>query len=597
MSVNPTEDLNAGNESLVLRAVRCARSSTTANGFADLVGAVSDACAEDEGVFKSVLKALDRFPDAVARVAVISDTFSDRTLSCVNGAPTGQHGDDDEARSSAAEDRGRIRSVRIRASTSVAALRAFFEDSRLPELAVALVVRIDRVSDGPVEGDIEVRSLSPRSGWFVWDRFPFIGDSLAGVALALHGVVKEIRCAIRPRPACFSPGPLYAFHPERFRDSRHYAARARQIHGSGRLLTFEALTEVMELVQRESQERLSEFTRREKLERRTPAAVAIEAEETLVTAWLKYVGAGKQLFHIPPHMSDMLRATDADDVPVAMVRVPYRTLFLHFGSQADLELAPGWLIDGCYVEHHPEVPLLSFTFTARPSDPSRMAEWHSFGEPVEVVHLAEDAFGCDLATAVDRVVAERVNCHREEMAKGDGDITAEIEATADGRILPGGMRVERVSAARAEYQLDVLEQRQRTVHGALQLAVNALCYLTAYPDDIKDEWPEGTPVALRRAAEEGPPNKRKRAAQELARIGYSRIKVCGGALARAQANQTHVGGLSGPLTVRTHWRRGHWRRQAHGEGRSLRKLIWLMPILVNPGGGGDADIGHIYTVE
>ena len=597
--MRPSQESQVGNASLVSRAVRGARAHTTEHGLADLVLALHDACAEDDAMFRSVIKALDRFPDAVARMALVSDTIGEHALSCIAGSPTGQHGDDDAARTATKGTSGEeysVRSIRIRASTSVAAFRTFLDENRLSELAVALAVRIDRVSDGPVEGDIEVRSQSPRVGWFVWDRFPFNSESLAGVALALHAVAHEITCTIRPRPTIFSPGPLYAFHPERFKDSRHYAHRARHFHGSGGLPTFEAIQSVMDLVGREMHDRLCEFTRREKLARPTHATVLLEAEEELAMAWLKYVGAGKQLFHIPPHMSDMLRSTDADDVPVAMIRAPYLALFLHFGSQADLELAPGWFIDGCYVEHHPEVPLLSFMFTARPTDPTRMAEWHSFGEPVEVVHLANEAFSYDLATAVDQAVAERVNRLREELAKGDEDITVEIKAAADDHVLPDGMRVERVSGSRAEHQLAVLEQRRHTVHGALQLAVNALCYLTAYPDDVEEAWPEGTPEALRRTAEEGPPNKRKRAAQELARLGYSRIKVCGGALQRGQAPQAAIGGLDGSHTVRTHWRRGHWRRQAHGEGRVLRKLIWLMPTLVNPGGGDGDDIGHIYTV-
>jgi hypothetical protein len=33
-------------------------------------------------------------------------------------------------------------------------------------------------------------------------------------------------------------------------------------------------------------------------------------------------------------------------------------------------------------------------------------------------------------------------------------------------------------------------------------------------------------------------------------------------------------------TPRLHWRRGHLRNQAHGQGRTLRKIIWLEPVLV-----------------
>lgn len=33
----------------------------------------------------------------------------------------------------------------------------------------------------------------------------------------------------------------------------------------------------------------------------------------------------------------------------------------------------------------------------------------------------------------------------------------------------------------------------------------------------------------------------------------------------------------------THWRRGHWRRQPHGPGRNQSKMIWIQPMLIDPG--------------
>lgn len=35
--------------------------------------------------------------------------------------------------------------------------------------------------------------------------------------------------------------------------------------------------------------------------------------------------------------------------------------------------------------------------------------------------------------------------------------------------------------------------------------------------------------------------------------------------------------------ARTHWRRGHWRTQRHGQGFSLTKTLWIKPMLVNTG--------------
>jgi hypothetical protein len=34
---------------------------------------------------------------------------------------------------------------------------------------------------------------------------------------------------------------------------------------------------------------------------------------------------------------------------------------------------------------------------------------------------------------------------------------------------------------------------------------------------------------------------------------------------------------------KTHWRRGHWRQQAVGPGRTLRELRWIRPMLINAG--------------
>lgn len=38
-----------------------------------------------------------------------------------------------------------------------------------------------------------------------------------------------------------------------------------------------------------------------------------------------------------------------------------------------------------------------------------------------------------------------------------------------------------------------------------------------------------------------------------------------------------------------HWRRGHWRNQAHRPQLSLRKLIWIRPTLVAADHAGAAD--------
>ena len=54
---------------------------------------------------------------------------------------------------------------------------------------------------------------------------------------------------------------------------------------------------------------------------------------------------------------------------------------------------------------------------------------------------------------------------------------------------------------------------------------------------------------------------------------------------RETATEHHEGGEKGGWTVTPHWRRGHWRSQPCGPGRSERKRVAIPAVLVN---------GHLF---
>ena len=68
--------------------------------------------------------------------------------------------------------------------------------------------------------------------------------------------------------------------------------------------------------------------------------------------------------------------------------------------------------------------------------------------------------------------------------------------------------------------------------------------------------------------------KRGKLAQRMASL-YDGIVVGPTALASPSSNATSTN------TVTPHWRRGHFRMQAHGPGNQLRKLIFVAPLLVH----------------
>ena len=201
----------------------------------------------------------------------------------------------------------------------------------------------------------------------------------------------------------------------------------------------------------------------------------------------------------------------------------------------------------------------------------------------------------DLATAIDTVLSSRLAELMKRRAGTGGDITATLEeaATESGMALPVGVSVVDVSPTLAAVRDDITRRRHPVYKAALQLVVNALCYVAAYPEDIDTVWPEGTPDSLKQKALHGKGKEQMRAKSKLTALGYVPVHICG---KRVAEQRTHRG-IPAHGHVATHWRRGHWRNQVHGPARSLRKLIWVMPVVVGSKHADEPEAGHVYLVS
>lgn len=120
--------------------------------------------------------------------------------------------------------------------------------------------------------------------------------------------------------------------------------------------------------------------------------------------------------------------------------------------------------------------------------------------------------------------------------------------------------------------------------------------VTAHPDDIATVWPTGTPGALQTKASTGQGKDVRRARSQLAARGYVPVLLCGQQVER-QRQRVRASASPGAGHPVTHRRRRHWRNQAHGPGRSLRKLVWVMPMLVGHHQSGAPESGHLYRMS
>ena len=266
-----------------------------------------------------------------------------------------------------------------------------------------------------------------------------------------------------------------------------------------------------------------------------------------------FTAAGRETFCFAPGLVRDLRRTDIQQVRLDMLRLPFPAFFLHFGRQEDIQIEDDQRLspesfDGAFVWQCDDGTLhLSLTFS-RPGGSSGLS-----GPACEI---GPDLLGLPadvaLRKGLERAAEESIEAQAEMIAPNDA---SELES-------------QRASYAKA-------------VEGAAALVVNALFYLSAYRNlpDVRPE--EATPALLVQKHLGARNAKQQREARGLLqKSGFTVVRLCGEEGGSQGDGERQV---ASPATLRTHWRRGHWRNQRYGEKLSLEHLVWVRPTLVAAG--------------
>lgn len=485
----------------------------------------------------------------------------------------------------------------VRAKAAIEAARAKAET-----LGDSRVTAVQRWSPSSGAHELELSVWLPHRpaamNLMCWDLVG-LGDIDPVVAhLALTGAVDRLEFRLGERPPLDTPGPLDRYHPERFRTVHRYLDQlgpaAAEIGKPTSQADWQAAQQVLAgRVIEACNRRIGELPHAAFDHDPPTGAVPMTQAVSLAAHNLIFRANGKQIFDLPPSLVERFRQTDIDDVPMAMLHLPYPGFYLYWGPQPDLELEPGWKIDGAYVSGHlPE--MLQVLVTCTPDDPTRVSWWPVYPEPYYFQSFRKEQLGKDVGTAVDEVLADTLQELRRKAEQGLGPAFTEAVQTLREETGVENLPITDVGRITGANALEALQRRHGTYLQALRLVINGLCYLTAYPDDNAAAYPAGAPHDLVKAT--GSPDFRtaKRARDRLAELGYLPVHLCGKELEASPALAGHGGSH-----VRAHWRRGHWRRQPYGEGRQLRKLIWVMPMIVGaqlPGEGVEP-LGHLYLVS
>ena len=306
---------------------------------------------------------------------------------------------------------------------------------------------------------------------------------------------------------------------------------------------------------------------------------------------------GRQIFDFPHTLIEMFRHTDVADIPLDALQFPYPCFYLYFGPQTDLETKPGWHPDGAYVSVLGETKHIQMLLTSAPPDVATYARWLSHHEPIYAQAMSPEMTKIGVGEATEMVLAEKINELRKQINGPGLPIEAAVDdLRAEGVDVPDGMKIGDASQRNARAELEALPAKQAAWREMLNLVVNALAYLSAYPEDIDQRWPDNTPRSLYLQSQDGTPKQKRRARSKLSSLGYTSVHMCGrrirqnASLPSDPANETS--------TRKPTWVRGHWVRQPYGPKHSLRRLQWRMPHLRNATETpSPEETGHIYAVS
>lgn len=303
----------------------------------------------------------------------------------------------------------------------------------------------------------------------------------------------------------------------------------------------------------------------------------------------RFNNLGKNIFHFSNNLVGLLQLTDVEDVQWGSIKFPYSCFYLYFGPQSDWGLGtPDRLVDGAYLGEVPfsEVRKLDVLLTTQPHGEENATSWNYilnedryYYFPFEVASpevTVGDTFRQTVGTDDDfneNWVPHQVSSEAQRIAR---------QAGVNLRNRPAGESAQGQKIRERLEWLPVFRQ-------ALKLVVNCLCYLSSPSREVDDRYPQTE--LTRRITEAPTPLERARARNRATREGYTLIHFCGDSLEHETPSVPSGRELS------AHWRRGHWRNQAIGQGRSEHKLIWIRPTLVRKDKAAEGIPGHKYDVS
>lgn len=298
---------------------------------------------------------------------------------------------------------------------------------------------------------------------------------------------------------------------------------------------------------------------------------------------------GSNIFHLQPSLVEMFKNSSVDEINMDSLKTPFEMFYVYFGPASNLRLEGNdSFIDGAYVWNVSSITEgeVSFMITLTRELDLEKASGASFLRKFALDADFEFSISAQKNSGV--TVKEAFDEHFENLYVKIGREGFESLMASWAEKTPDWKPPKTYEENVAEWKPDP-KYRDPAIPPALNLVFNAICYLAYDKREVVERYPDFAPERLVRQTLKGSTAKERiRSRSKLENNGFRKVFFCGDTIEKRVSHlKQERGGEISP-----HWRRGHWRNQAHGAGMTLRKMIWVEPILVKEGLGETS--GHLY---
>lgn len=295
-----------------------------------------------------------------------------------------------------------------------------------------------------------------------------------------------------------------------------------------------------------------------------------------MTMAAQFEGCGREIFDLSERLVASFHETDLGNCTLEDWHPPYDAFFLRFGKQDGIRLE--------FVDGENQYEYLDGAFVAVSS--------YGLGKPGKRLRLGLTTVRADGSGMMGCGYFLDFKPDTHELLLPDAIEKALASRQEELNPDPGASENERNLA---EFRKDRYAEAADLLRQGARLVFNSLFYIESI-ESTQDRTPgRDAPETLKQQWANAAPLKRNKLKSKLTADGFTVVRLLGHNMPKDDDEPGPEGSTG--TTLRTHWRRAHWRQQACGEGMKQRKRIRIPKVMINRE-LLDGDVpGRIYKTE